>query len=78
MSILRMEEIRKMSGKERNEELDSLVKDLMREYGMIATGGSLDNPGKVREIRRTIARIKTAQREQEIAMRGKRGGERGK
>jgi large subunit ribosomal protein L29 len=63
MSILRMEEIRRMSEKERSEELDRLMNDLLRERGMIATGGSLENPGRVGEIRRTIARIKTVQRE---------------
>ena len=38
MSIFRMEEIRKMSEKERREELESLMTDLMRERGIIATG----------------------------------------
>ena len=64
MSILKMEEIRRMSEKERREELDSLMKDLLRERGMIATGGSPENPGRVGEIKRTIARIKTVQREE--------------
>ncbi len=63
MSIFRIEEIRKMSGREREEELESLMTDLMRERGMIATGGASENPGRVREIRRTIARIKTAEEE---------------
>jgi len=64
MSILKMDEIRRMSEKERREELDSLMKDLLRERGMIATGGSPENPGRVGEIKRTIARIKTVQREE--------------
>jgi len=65
MSIFRMEEIRRMSEKERKEELESLMKDLLRERGIIATGGSPENPGRVGEIRRTIARIKTVQREEQ-------------
>jgi len=64
MSILKMDEIRRMGEKERREELDSLMKDLLRERGMIATGGSPENPGRVGEIRRTIARIKTVQIEE--------------
>jgi len=64
MSILKMDEIRRMGEKERREELDSLMKDLLRERGMIATGGSPENPGRVGEIRRTIARIKMVQREE--------------
>jgi len=63
MSIFRIDEIRKMSEKERKEELESLMTDLMREQGIIATGGAPDNPGRVGEIRRTIARIKTAEGE---------------
>ncbi len=65
MSIFRIDEIRKMSEKERNEELESLLTDLMRERGIIATGGAPENPGRVREIRRTIARIKTVEGELE-------------
>ncbi len=63
MTLLRIEEIRRMSETEQSEELESLLKDLMRERGVIATGGSPDNPGRVGEIRKTIARIKTVQRE---------------
>jgi large subunit ribosomal protein L29 len=65
MSIFRMEDIRRMSEKERKEELESLMKDLLRERGIIATGGSPENPGRVGEIRRTIARIKTVQSEEQ-------------
>ncbi|HJH26566.1 MAG TPA: 50S ribosomal protein L29 [Methanophagales archaeon] len=67
MSIFRIDEIRKMSEKERKGELESLRMDLMRERGIIATGGGApDNPGRVREIRRTIARIKTVEGELEL------------
>jgi len=59
MSIFRLEDIRKMSEVERKGELESLWSDLMRERGVIATGGAPENPGRVGEIRRTIARIKT-------------------
>ncbi|RLG34647.1 50S ribosomal protein L29 [Methanosarcinales archaeon] len=65
MSIFRIDEIRKMSEKERKEELESLMTDLLRERGVIATGGALENPGRLKEIRRTIAKIKTVERELE-------------
>ncbi|MCW3138815.1 MAG: 50S ribosomal protein L29 [Methanophagales archaeon] len=65
MSIFRIDEIRKMSEKERMDELESLMTDLMRERGIIAMGGAPENPGRVREIRRTIARIKTVEGELE-------------
>lgn len=63
MSIFRMEEIRKMGEPERQEELESLMKDLLHERGMIATGGAPDNPGRIGEIRKAIARIKTVRGE---------------
>lgn len=63
MSIFRMEEIRKMGEQERQEELESLMKDLLHERGMIATGGAPDNPGRIGEIRKAIARIKTVRGE---------------
>ncbi len=69
MSIFRIDEIRKMSEKERKGELESLRMDLMRERGIIATGGAPDNPGRVREIRRTIARIKTVEGELELKLK---------
>ncbi|HJJ96732.1 MAG TPA: 50S ribosomal protein L29, partial [Methanocorpusculum sp.] len=30
-------------------------------YGKVSAGGAPENPGKIREVRRTIARIKTEQ-----------------
>lgn len=63
MSIFRMEELRRMGEQERQEELESLMKDLLHERGMIATGGAPDNPGRIGEIRKAIARIKTVRGE---------------
>lgn len=59
MAILRTEEIRDMTEDELEEELKSLESELMR---MKATGNP-ENPGRIREIKRTIARVKTIQNE---------------
>ncbi|MDF2957333.1 MAG: Ribosomal protein L29 [Candidatus Alkanophagales archaeon MCA70_species_1] len=67
MAILRMDEIRKMSDAELREELRELSMELLRERTKIAAGGALENPGRVREIRRTIARIKTVLEERRRA-----------
>jgi len=37
--------------------------ELARERAVIASGGSLENPGRVRELRRTIARLLTVIKE---------------
>jgi large subunit ribosomal protein L29 len=63
MAILRSEEVRKMNTDERQEELDKLVMELIRERAVTSAGGAPESPGKIKEIRRTIARIKTIQTE---------------
>jgi large subunit ribosomal protein L29 len=63
MAILRSEEIRKMNSDERQDELDKLVMELIRERAVTSAGGAPESPGKIKEIRRTIARIKTIQTE---------------
>lgn len=63
MAILRVEEIRKMNATERSEELDKLKMELIRERAITSAGGAPESPGRIREIRRTIARIKTIQKE---------------
>jgi len=63
MAILRSEEVRKMNIDERQDELDKLIMELIRERAITSAGGAPESPGKIKEIRRTIARIKTIQTE---------------
>ncbi len=63
MAILQTEEIRKMNAIEQSEELDKLKQELIRERAIASAGGAPESPGRIREIRRTIARIKTIQKE---------------
>lgn len=65
MPILRPNEIRKMSPGEREKRLRELRLELIRLRGMAhAAGGALENPARIREIKRAIARILTIQREE--------------
>ena len=64
MAILKLNEIREMMSEEREEQLAKLKDELIRERAIASAGGAPDNPGRIREIRRTIARIKTIQREE--------------
>lgn len=66
MAILRAEEIREMSDEEIQNELENLQSELLQETSMQAAGGAPDNPGRISEMRRTIARIKTIQKEREM------------
>lgn len=63
MAILRMREIREMSTEERRRRLEELKAELSRLKAMVRAGGSIENPGRIRELRRTIARILTVMRE---------------
>lgn len=60
MAILRSNEISEMSSEELNEHLSDLRRDLMKIKGVLASGGIPEDVGKVREIKRTIAKILTA------------------
>ncbi len=63
MAILRTDEVRNMNLEERKEELEKLKTELIRERAIASAGGAPENPGRMGEIRRTIARIRTIQRE---------------
>lgn len=63
MAILRPSEIRDMSIEEMRAKLRELRAELARERAVAAAGGSLENPGRIRELRRTIARILTIMKE---------------
>ena len=64
MAILYTEEIRDMTPAERQSELEELETDLLNAKAVQAAGGAPENPGRVKELKRTIARIKTIQREE--------------
>ena len=59
MPILRISEIRKMSNEEREKRLTELRAELARMRTMVKAGGAVDNPSRIRELKRTIARILT-------------------
>lgn len=66
MPIMRMKEIREMPAEERTRRLDELRTELSKLRTMISAGGSVENPGRVRAIRRTIAKMMTVMREEEL------------
>lgn len=70
MAILKPDEIRDMNIEELRAKLDELRSELARERAIAAAGGSLENPGRLRELRRTIARIKTIM----VEVQKKKGG----
>ncbi|MET1129012.1 MAG: 50S ribosomal protein L29 [Thermoproteota archaeon] len=64
--MIRTDDIRKMSREERLAKLRELQEELVK-LRLKATVGTLENPGAIRAIRKTIARILTVMREEELA-----------
>ncbi|NHN47234.1 50S ribosomal protein L29 [Halostella sp. JP-L12] len=64
MAILYAEEIRDMTPAERESELEELKTELLNAKAVQAAGGAPEDPGRISELRKTIARIKTIQREE--------------
>ncbi len=53
-----------MTPAEREAELEELETELLNAEAIKATGGMPENPSRIKELRRTIARMKTIQQEE--------------
>ncbi|EAX47584.1 ribosomal protein L29 [Thermosinus carboxydivorans Nor1] len=62
---MKAKDIREMSSAELDQKLSSLKDELFNLRFQLATG-QLENPMRIREVKKTIARIKTIQREREL------------
>jgi large subunit ribosomal protein L29 len=62
--VLKAKEIREFTLEERREKLEDLKRELMHERGVAAMGGSPASPGKIRQIRMSIAKLLTIMREE--------------
>ncbi|HLD33104.1 MAG TPA: 50S ribosomal protein L29 [Candidatus Nanoarchaeia archaeon] len=54
---MKMKDIRSLKGKEVQDKLNEIRKELMKTNAQIALGATPKNPGNVRVMKRTIARI---------------------
>ena len=62
---MKVNEIRDLSAGELNQKLASLKEELFNLRFQLATG-QLENPMRIKDVKKTIARVKTVQREQEL------------
>ncbi len=74
MPILRVKEIRDMPPEERKRRLDELKTELVRLKTMIKAGGTVDNPARIKELRKAIARILTIEKEQMLGIQKPKSG----
>ena len=64
--MMKINKIREMSSPELEKELDELKSELFKLRFILATS-VLDNPMKIKEVKKDIAKIKTILRERELA-----------
>ncbi len=62
---MKVNDFREMSATELNQKIAVLKEELFNLRFQLATG-QLENPMRIKEVKKTIARVKTIQREQEI------------
>lgn len=64
MAILRMNEIRKLKPEQREARLNQYRREIMDLRAMLSAGGSIENPGRISALRKTVARLITVQSEE--------------
>ena len=64
MPILRKRELEQMLPEEREKKLTELRTELVHLRTTVASGGIVENPGRIKEIRKTIARLLTVEARQ--------------
>jgi large subunit ribosomal protein L29 len=69
MPIMRLKEINGMSSEERGKKLSDLRAELARLKTMVRAGGAVENPARIRELRKTIAQILTVENEDKLGLR---------
>lgn len=66
MAIIRMKELRQKNDQELQELLSEYRAELRRLMAQVSAGVRPENPGRVRELKRTVARILTVLNEKEV------------
>jgi large subunit ribosomal protein L29 len=69
--ILRLKDIKGMSAEERVAKVSEFRTELARLKTMVRAGGAVENPARIRELRKTIAKILTIETEDKLGIRKK-------
>jgi large subunit ribosomal protein L29 len=67
--ILRLKDIKGMSAEDRAKNLSDLRAELARLKTMVRAGGAVENPARIRELRKTIAKLLTIENEYNLGLR---------
>ena len=69
MPLVRVKEIREMSVEDRTKRLNEFRTELVRLETMVRAGGTVENPARVRALRKAIAGILTIETEDKLKIR---------
>ena len=69
MPLMRLKEIKSMSSEDRAKQLSDLRAEMARLRTMVRAGGAVENPARIRELRKTIAKILTIEHEDKLGLR---------
>ncbi len=72
MPIMRLKEIRDLPQGDRTKKVGELKTELLRLQTMIRAGGTIENPARVKQLRRTIARLLTVENEERLGISKKK------
>lgn len=69
MAIYRMKQIREMADEEREKKLEELYSELSQQRVLVAGGGAIENPSRIRLLRQTIAKFLTVKGQKQLKNR---------
>jgi large subunit ribosomal protein L29 len=69
MPIIRIRDAKGMSSEERTKKVSDLRAELARLKTMVRAGGAVENPARIRELRKSIAQVLTIENEVKLGIR---------
>jgi large subunit ribosomal protein L29 len=63
MAIMRKKDIRKLEGKELERKMNEMRLELAKQRASVKIGATVTSPGRIRELRKTVARGLTIKKE---------------
>ena len=64
MPAIRLDEIREMTPEQRKTKLEEIKTELSKIKTLIKAGGSIENPGRAKALKKAVARIETVKNEE--------------
>lgn len=69
MPLLRVKEIRDMKSDQRLDKIDEFKTEVLRLKTMVRAGGTVENPARIKELHRAIARVLTVEKEEKLGIK---------